>query len=139
MKVSLPVAHERLIGICFPDYDREIALVAYYKDPKTGASSIVAVARLRKIPWSGEAEMALVVSDELQNRGLGSELIRQLLAIGRQEGVLQISAEFLVENATMQHLCQKLGFRLERGTDESLTRAVIDLAAKDHSKALQAS
>ena len=138
MKVSLPVAHERLIGICFPDYDREIALVADDKDAKTGATSIVAVARLRKIPWSGEAEITLVVSDEFHNRGLGTELIRQLLAIGRQEGVLQISAEFLIENATMQHLCQKLGFRRERGTDESLTRAVIDLEAKDHSEALQA-
>ena len=138
MKLSQRVAHERLIRICFPDYDREIALVAEYKDPKTDANSITAVGRLSKVPWTGEAEMVVVVSDEFHNRGLGTELIRELLAIGRQEGLLHITAEFLAENSAMQHLCQKLGFRLQRGADESVICAVIDLEARDQAAVLEA-
>ena len=36
LKLDQRVAHERLTRICFNDYDREIALVAEHKDPKTG-------------------------------------------------------------------------------------------------------
>ncbi len=65
------VSHDRLIRICFNDYDRDIALVAEYGD------AILAVARLRKIDATG-AELAVLITDEYQGRGLGTELARRL-------------------------------------------------------------
>ena len=44
MKLSARIAHERLTRICFIDYDREMALVADYKDPQTGEHEILASA-----------------------------------------------------------------------------------------------
>ena len=39
--IELGIAHERLTRICFNDYDREIALVADYKNAKTGRHEIL--------------------------------------------------------------------------------------------------
>ncbi|MGV2828525.1 bifunctional acetate--CoA ligase family protein/GNAT family N-acetyltransferase [Myxosarcina sp. GI1(2024)] len=119
------VAHERLTRICFIDYDREMALVADYLDPNTGESEILGVGRLSKIYGTNEAEFGMLVSDRHQGRGLGTELLKTLLDIGRQEQLSGISAEILPENHTMQHLCSKVGFKLQRNMD--LVKAYFEL------------
>ena len=48
LKLSQRTAHERLTRICFNDYDREIALVAEYKESPTAATQILGVGRLSK-------------------------------------------------------------------------------------------
>ncbi|HUJ10090.1 MAG TPA: acetate--CoA ligase family protein, partial [Verrucomicrobiae bacterium] len=77
------VAHERLTRICFNDYDREIALVAEYKDPKTGARKILGVGRLSKEPGTDTSQFAILVVDQWQRHGLGTELLQRLVQIGR--------------------------------------------------------
>ena len=62
-------SHERLGRICFCDYDREMVLVAEYRDPQSGELHILAVGRLNKLQTDKEAEVAVVVSDEYQRRG----------------------------------------------------------------------
>ena len=49
LSLSSPVAHERLVRICFGDYDRQIALVVDHKDEATGQRRILGVGRLVKI------------------------------------------------------------------------------------------
>jgi acetyltransferase len=102
-----------LTRICFIDYDREMALVADYKNPDTGQHEILAVGRLSKLHGTNEAEFAMLVSDRVQCQGLGTELLRQLLQVGHDEQLEYISAEILAENSAMQHVCEKLGFRLQ--------------------------
>ena len=87
MKLSTRVAHERLTRICFIDYDREMALVAERKNPETGDHEILGVGRLSKLRGTDEAEFALLVSDRFQGQGLGTELLRRLLQIGRDEKI----------------------------------------------------
>jgi len=53
-------AHQRLTRICSPDLNREIVLVAEYKDPSSGEGQIIAVARLSKANKANEAEFALL-------------------------------------------------------------------------------
>ncbi len=65
------VSHDRLLRICFNDYDRDIALVAEH------GSEILAVGRLRKID-ANDAELAVLITDEYQGRGLGTELSRRI-------------------------------------------------------------
>src|SRR5512135_3398916 len=73
MKYTARVAHERLIRSCFIDYDREMGLVADRKNPETGEHEILGRGRLIKVRDTKEAELALVVSDRFQGRGLGTE------------------------------------------------------------------
>lgn len=127
IKLSRRIAHERLTRLCFIDYDRQIALVADYKNPHTQQHEILAVGRLSKLNGKREAEFALIISDRHQCQGLGSELLQQLLQIGRDEHLNKISAEILSENTAMQHVCKKLGFQIERTEDPSVLKAEIHL------------
>jgi acetyltransferase len=127
MKLSGRVAHERLSRICFNDYDREMALVVEHRIAGSDQREIVGIGRLSKLPGGKEAELAVVISDLWQKRGLGTELARRLLQVARDEGVVQVNADILGENREMQSLCSKLGFRLERRPDENTVLARIAL------------
>jgi len=127
LKLSRRVAHERLARLCFIDYDREIALVAKYRKPDSGAEAIAGVGRLSKLHGAGEAECALLISDDFQGRGLGSELLRRLVAIARQEGLHSLRCEMLASNVAMQRLCERTGFRMLPASGQDIVQAVLAL------------
>ncbi len=114
LKLDQRVAHERLTRICFNDYDREIALVAERKDPNAGQAEIIGVGRLSKARGLNEAEFALVISDRWQRQGLGTEFLKRLVQIGRDEKLERITANILAENHGMQHVAKAVGFQLHR-------------------------
>jgi acetyltransferase len=114
------VSHDRLIRICFNDYDRDIALVAEH------GNAILAVARLRKIDAT-DAELAVLITDEYQGRGLGTELSRRLVEIARAEKIERVIAEILPENIHMQRVCRELGFRMEQLPDYGGVHAVYEI------------
>jgi acetyltransferase len=125
--LSQRVTHERLTRICFNDYDRELALVADCHDSKTAEHEILAVGRLTRLPGTEDAQFALTVIDPYQRHGLGTELLHRLLEAARQEKISRITAEILPDNIPMQHVCHKLGFRLERDFEEGVVKAEIQL------------
>jgi acetyltransferase len=128
MKLSQRVAHERLTRICYIDYDREMALVAEHKDPKTGESQVIAVGRLKKkAHGTNEAELAVIISDEYQGRGLGSKLVRRLLDVARDEKLGRIIGDVLPDNLTMQHVCEKLGFQVKHDSEDPVVRVELDM------------
>ena len=99
--------------MCFIDYDREMTLVAEYRDPR-GYVEIVGMGQLRQLIGSDDAEFAVLVNDSYQRTGLGTELLSRLLDIGLIEGVDRVMAEILPENEGMRRVCQKLGFEIKR-------------------------
>ncbi len=121
------IAHERLTCICFNDYDREIALVVERANPKSGAPEILGVGRLSKIPFHSEAEFAILIADAYQRQGMGSELLRLLLKIARQEKIAVVRAKIHPENHEMRRICERLKFHLVEAKDEPLIRAEIKL------------
>ncbi len=124
MKLNQRVAHERLVRMCFIDYDREMALVA------VAGGEIAGVARLHKQPASRDAELALVIRDNFQGQGLGSEMLRRLVDVARREGVGRAVAEIHAENYTMQSLCRKLGFQFTREMGDSTVSASLEFEAQ---------
>lgn len=72
-KLDTRVAHERLMRKCFIDYAQEMALVAECTAPETGQREILAVGRLTKEPSGKNAEVAVLVSDRYQRKGLGTD------------------------------------------------------------------
>jgi acetyltransferase len=126
-KLSHRIAHERLSRLCFIDYDREMALVAEVRDPSTGPRKIAGIGRLTRMAHSQSAEFAIVISDLFQKQGIGSELLRQLIDLGRSEGIRSISGHILTDNYDMQRLCERAGFRLERALEDPVVTAVLDL------------
>jgi len=123
MKLEQRVAHDRLARICFIDYDREMALVAE-RPTDDGDDHIIGVGRLTKQPGRNEAEFAMLVIDEYQGEGIGTELLRRLVEVGETEGLDRITADILQQNHAMQRVCEKLGFDLARGDGQDMVKAV---------------
>jgi acetyltransferase len=114
--------HERLTRICFIDYDREMALVA-----ETADHEILGVGRLTKIHGSKEAEVAVLISDKWQGRGLGKELLARLLIVGADEKLTQLTADILPDNRGVMRVCEKLGFSLKHSLDDEVVHAAFTL------------
>jgi acetyltransferase len=125
MKLGQRVAHERLLRVCHADYDRDMVLVADRRDPKTGEHELLGVGRLDKLPGLNEAEFAILVSDEWQNRGLGTEFLRMLVQIAKEDKLTRVSANIMTENLEMQHVCEKLSFKLQRDMKEAMVHAEV--------------
>jgi acetyltransferase len=126
LKLQQRVAHSRLLRICFNDYDREIALVAERSLGK-GRYEILGVGRMSKVHASGTAEFAVVVIDQWQNKGLGTELTKQLIDIARHEKLSRLIAYTLLENKEMQHMCKKLGFEVHPSSEDAECSIVMNL------------
>jgi len=127
LSLSRRVAHERLLKICFGDYDREMALVAERIDPVTQERRIIGVGRLSKLHGRNEAEVAVLISDQYQKLGLGNELLRRVVEVARDEKLSQVSAEMLTDNLAMQIIMKRLGFRVRTEEDMTSVRAFLDL------------
>ena len=126
-QLSTRVAHERLLRKCFIDYDREMALVAELTEAESQHVSILGVARLSRLPSSQEAELAVVVADQYQHQGLGSELIRRLVEIARIEKIKRLVADFHSENSAIRHLAHHGGATVQRTSDPTCFRVLLDL------------
>ncbi len=113
LQLSERIAHERLVRICFNDYDREIALVAEYKPSWELDAEILGIGRLIRLRGTNDAEFALVISDTWHRMGLGAEMLKRLVDIGETEGIRRIIGHILPENHAMRHVCRKAGFKVE--------------------------
>ena len=125
LQLDQRTAHERMVRVCFNDYDRELALLVEHRGP--AGSELLAIGRLSRIPGQRRAEFGLLVIDEWQHRGLGTELLRRLITIGRSEGLEAITASILRDNLDMQKLCKKLGFELRMVPDDAVLEAILVL------------
>jgi acetyltransferase len=123
--LSQRTAHERLIRICFIDYDREMALVAERREP-SGEREIAGVGRLTKVHGRNEAEVAVLVSDRYQRRGIGTELLRRLTQVGRDEKLDRLVAYMLPENQEVLKVFRVLGFKARREPGEPLLAASLE-------------
>jgi acetyltransferase len=120
------IAHERLTRVCFIDYARDMALVVEQHDAETPAV-ILAVGRLMRIRGTNEAEFAILVADAVQRQGLGTELLRRLVQIGRDQKLTRIVANIDLDNRDMQIIAERIGFSVAYDRHEDLMKAGLDL------------
>jgi acetyltransferase len=109
LRLDVRVAHERLFTKCFIDYDREIALVAEYTDDAS-ARRLAGIARMIRKHSDNSAEVAFLVADKFQGRGLGTYLLEQAIKIARKEGIEKLEASTLSENFNMKDMFVRAGF-----------------------------
>jgi acetyltransferase len=121
--------HEVRTRFCNIDYDREIGIVAEVE--KAGKKKILGVARLIVHPvQKDEAEFALVVTDEWQRQGLGSEFLDYLIEIAKDKNLAKIDGIVLKDNYPMIALCREKGFKFSEG-DPGEYKVQYDLLAEE--------
>ena len=119
--LSAPTGYQRLMSARRPsleelrrftdiDYEREMALIA--TTPVQGRERQIGVVRYVKESSTGDAEFAIVLSDDWQARGLGTRLLASLLVAAKDHGVRRLVATTLSENDRMVALGRKLGFKV---------------------------
>ena len=74
----------------------------------------IAVGRYERTPDSDEAEVAFVVTDAHQGRGIGSVLLEHLAAAGRESGIKRFHAVVLAENTAMIRVFRDAGYAVTR-------------------------
>jgi RimJ/RimL family protein N-acetyltransferase len=89
------------------DFENHVALVAEIDED--GHSVIVGGGRY-VVVRPGQAEIAFVVIDAYQDRGIGTILMRHLAALARDAGLKELIAEVLPENIAMLKVFRKFGF-----------------------------
>ena len=91
-----------------------------------GQPIIVAVGRLSKSHTAPDAEFAILVADAWQGHGLGKELLKRLVQVGRDEKLELIWAEMLVTNEAMRRTAVAAGFTIQ-SSDGGTMRAELRL------------
>jgi len=88
------------------DYARDMAFLAI--DPKTG--EMLGVSRFAADPDHIEAEYAVTVRTDMQGRGIGWALMRELIQYSAADGLERLYGIVLPDNHTMLSMCRELGF-----------------------------
>ena len=63
------------------------------------------------------ADVAFMVRDDHQNRGIGTELLRYLTYLAKRRGLLGFTASVISENEPMLHVFEKSGADIESTID----------------------
>ncbi len=102
------------------DYDREMALVAVFKERTADAHGdiveterIVGVSRYVTNIDQSSCEFSLVVADDFSGKGLGSRLMESIMDVARERGLLEIEGLVLAKNPGMLKLMKSLGFAVK--------------------------
>ena len=107
------------------DFSNHVALVAQIEED---GQRVIAGGGRYIVVQPGQAELAFVVVDTYQGKGIGTALMRHLLAIARDAGLKELTAEVLPENAAMLKVFSGFGFRARTGGDPQVRHMVLQLA-----------
>lgn len=127
ISLSERVAHERLLRICFNDYDREFGIIAEVTDPETLEKKIIGIARLVRFPGTQSAHFTVNIIDAYHKLGLGTKLLEHLIMIARKEKIQKIYAHILSENENMLKICKRQGFSITPTEDPNILEATLDV------------
>ncbi len=107
--------HERLQNFVVIDYSREMVILAVNEEE--GKEVVIGMAQYLIDEASHSAEVAFVVQDDCQNKGVGAEMLSYLTYLAKKKGLLGFTAEVLMENKPMLHLFESMGFTVKKRLD----------------------
>ncbi len=110
--------HERLQDFVVIDYTQELIILAVVGEAES--EEIVGIAQYGIDPNSHTAEVAVVVRDQYQAKGIGTELLAYVTYLAKRQGLLGFTAEVLVENKPMMRLFENGGFDIEKRRSEGV-------------------
>jgi RimJ/RimL family protein N-acetyltransferase len=103
--------HARLQEFVAIDYVDEIVILATCSQQEK--ELVIGLGQYIVNETNHTAEMALVVRDNYQNQGVGTELNSYLTYLAKRQGLLGFTAEVLEDNTPALRLLEKMGFREE--------------------------
>ncbi len=117
---------EEAARFCSVDYQNTFAFVAEL--PRGEAREIIAIGRYVRLPDQRSAEVAFVVSEAHQGRGIGTRLLEWLVKVARRNGITAFEADVLGENDAMMHVFRTYGFHVTSVIEEGTYHVTFPIA-----------
>ncbi|MBC8400331.1 MAG: GNAT family N-acetyltransferase [Candidatus Marinimicrobia bacterium] len=109
------IPHERLQDFVVIDYSKEVLILAFVGEGTE--SKMVGMGQYGIVDMTHTGDIAFVVRDEYQNRGIGRELLKYLTFIAKRQGLLGFTAEVLIGNIPMLRLFESMGFDIDKRSE----------------------
>jgi len=124
---TMTFPHKAVQKLTNIDYHNDLAIVGVVPSP--AGEDVVAIAQYFLDPATRVAEVAFIVQDVWQQRGMGTFLMEYLASIARARGVKRLFAKVLPINKPMLAIFQSFGSGVRSEFDGEAYNIDIDLAA----------
>ncbi len=111
------------------DYKNDLAIVGVV--PSSSGEQIVATAQYFLDPKTQSAEVAFIVQDEWQQKGMGTFLLEYITQIAKQRGVKRFYANVLPNNKPMLAIFHNSGYKVNTEFDGEVYNITYDLIKKE--------
>ncbi len=125
MSQTMRFPHKDLQKLTNIDYEQNLAIVGTV--PGVSEEEIVAIAQYFLDPKTRSAEVAFVVQDEWQQKGMGTLLLRYLTQIAKQRGVKRFYAKVLPVNKAMLAVFYNSGYQVNTEFDGDVYNITYEL------------
>ncbi len=125
MAQTVTFPHKDVQRLTNVDYSQNLAIVGTV--PGVSGEELVAIAQYFVDPRTNHAEVAFLVQDEWQQKGLGTFLLNYLTQIARKRGVRQFYAKVLPANKPMLAIFHNSGFEVKTEFDGEVYSITYDL------------
>ncbi|MDW8344351.1 MAG: GNAT family N-acetyltransferase [Verrucomicrobiae bacterium] len=99
------IPRKQILDMTYIDPRTEVAILAYL--PEAHGEEVVAIGRYYLDTKTNRAEVAFVVQDKWQRKGIGTFMLNHLIKIARRNGISGFTAEVLRTNRPMQAVFNK--------------------------------
>jgi GNAT superfamily N-acetyltransferase len=124
MSMAKWVSHKQVQEFVYIDHRHEVSIVGTV--PEADGEHVIALGGYFLDEETNRAEVAFVVQDEWQGRGIGTFLFEHLISIAKQSGIGGFTAEVLTSNASMQAVIRHAGLKTRSSVSEGVMHFEMD-------------
>ncbi len=129
MTHTMTFPHKDVQQLTNVDYQQNLAIVGVV--PRVSGEEIVAIAQYFLDPKTQSAEVAFIVQDEWQQKGMGTFLLDYVTQIAKQRGVKRFYAEVLPSNKPMLAIFHNSGYNINTEFDGEVYHITYDLTERE--------
>lgn len=105
------LSEDMLYHFTHVDYESSCAIVAVIEEE--GREALIAVARYAYDPIEKITDLGVAVRDDWQQLGLGKQLLKKIIRIGKDHGLSRFEAVADPQNLAIRHIFSVLGYDVE--------------------------
>jgi len=128
MTQTMAFPHRDVQHIVNVDYQNNLAIVGVV--PGVSGDEIVGIAQYFLDPKTGASEVAFIVQDEWQQKGMGTLMMNYLSEIAKKRGVKSFYAKVMPENKAMLAIFYNSGYKVNTEFDGDIYHITYELNNK---------
>lgn len=124
MSKQIRFTHKKVQDLVYIDHRKDVAIVGTVATPH--GTDIISVGRYYLDERSNRAEVAFIIRENWQNKGIGSFLFNHLVEVAKRNGIEGFTAEVLRDNKRMQTIFNHSGHKISHTLEKDVYSFTID-------------